>query len=162
VFNAGAKPADNKRQSERSCFVRKILTIVATVIAALTLSATSVAAGGPPKAGIFVDDVLYRTVGTKTDFSTTGAPDHSFDTIFLLDDGSEAADGLASVATAAPGDRDYNGGRWMVYAVSWNVDPYQLTNDEEVMQAETAGDISISEEPVKYFECPVIPMPHGH
>jgi len=164
LFQTGSKPADIKHQSERSYFVRKILTIVATVIAALTLSASAVLAGGPPKANaIYVHDVPYRTVGTPTDFSNTGAPLHSFDTIYLLDNPSDSADdGLASVATAAPGDKGYNGGRWMVYAVTWVNTPMQLTSEQAVLDAKAAGDLTISAEPVKLFECPVIPMRGNH
>jgi hypothetical protein len=112
-----------------------------------------VAAGnGPPQVGFLVDGTPYRTVGTKTDFSTTGAPAHSFDTIYDLGGG-----GLLNVASSAPGDRDYNGGRWMVLPVTWNVSPHQLMSEEEVLAAEDAGDISIGD-PVKYFECPVIKL----
>jgi hypothetical protein len=139
--------------------VKKLLTAAATSIAVLALSVSAVAAGGPPQAGIYVNDVLYRTVGTPTDFSHTGAPAHSFDTIFLLNDGSNpAADGLASVATAAPGDHDYNGGRWMVLDITWINTPMQLTNEQAVLDAAAAGDLTINWNPIKYFECPVIPM----
>jgi hypothetical protein len=140
--------------------VKKLLTAAATSIAALALSVSGVAAGGPPKANaIYVDNVAYRTVGTPTDFSNTGAPAHSFDTIYLLDDGTNpAAKGFASVATAAPGDKDYNGGRWMVFDITWINSPTQLTNAQAVLDAAAAGDLSISAHPIKYFECPVIPM----
>ena len=139
--------------------MKKLLTAAATSIAVLALSVSAVAAGGPPQAGIYVHDVLYRTVGTPTDFSQTGAPDHSFDTIYLLNDGTNpAADGLASVATAAPGDKDFNGGRWMVFDITWINTPTQLTNEQQVLDAATAGDLTISAAPIKYFECPVIPM----
>ena len=40
-------------------------------------------------------------------------PGHSFDRIYVL------GDGLLNVAEAKPGDRDYNGGRWMVLPVTW-------------------------------------------
>lgn len=143
--------------------MKKFLTAAATSIVALALSVSAVAAGGPPKPNaIYVNDVPYRTVGTPTDFSNTGAPAHSFDTIFLLDDGTNpAAKGFASVATAAPGDHDYNGGRWMVLDITWINTPTQLTNEQAVLDAATAGDLTINWDPIKYFECPVIPM-RGH
>jgi hypothetical protein len=50
----------------------------------LSLAAAPVAAGGPPSLAFYVDGVRYRTVGTPTDFSGTGAPAHSFDTIYAL------------------------------------------------------------------------------
>jgi hypothetical protein len=120
----------------------------------LSLAATAVAAGGPPKIGFYVDGALYRTVGTPTDFSRTGAPAHSFDRIYVL------GDGLMNVAEAKPGDSDYNGGRWMVLPVAWaaGATPTQLTSAEQVEAYAAAGMLTIASAPVKLFECPVIPV----
>jgi hypothetical protein len=118
-----------------------------------SLLVSSVAAGGPPKLSFYIDDVRYRTVGTPTDFTNTGAPDFTYDVIYSL------GNGLANVATAKPGDRDFNGGRWAVYAVTWNVAPWQMTNDTQVLAAALAGDITISTDPVKLFFCNVAIVP---
>jgi hypothetical protein len=85
-------------------------------IAALVVagSATANGAGGVTGPAFYVDGQLYRTVNTPTDLSKTGAPAHSFDTIYAL------AGQPYNVATAAPGNRDYTGGRWMVHAVAYN------------------------------------------
>jgi hypothetical protein len=117
----------------------------------LSIAASTVAAGGPPSLGFYVDGVRYRTVGTPTDFSRTGAPASSFDRIYAL------GAGLANVAEAKPGDRDFNGGRWIVLPVTWNVTPHQLTSAETVWAAANAGDLSIGTTPIRMFECPVIP-----
>lgn len=133
--------------------MRRLFTILTGATLALALGVGSVAAGnGPPHIGFIVDGTTYRTIGTKTDFSGTGAPAHSFDTIYDLGGG-----GLLNVASSAPGDRDYNGGRWMVLPVTWNVAPVQLMSEEEILAAEEDGDITIGD-PVKYFECPVIKL----
>ena len=133
--------------------MRKFVSIASASLLALALSAGAVAAGGPPGIGFYVDGDLYRTVGTPTDFSKTGAPAHSFDVIYAL------GGGLLNVAEAKPGDRDYNGGRWTVLPVSWNVAPVQLTSAEQVEAYAAAGMLDIASEPVKWFECPVIPLP---
>src|SRR3954453_14943711 len=90
---------------------RSIAVVASAAGAVLGLTATAQAAGvsGP---AIYVNHVLYRTVATPTDLSHTGAPAQSWDTIYNFF-GSQP-----SVATAAPGDRDYNGGRWQVHKVS--------------------------------------------
>jgi hypothetical protein len=90
---------------------RTIAVIVAAAGAGLGLSATAQAAGvsGP---AIYVDHVLYRTVATPTELSGTGAPAHSWDTIYNFFGAQR------SVATAAPGDPGFNGGRWQVHKVS--------------------------------------------
>jgi hypothetical protein len=85
-------------------------------IAVLVLAGSAAAAGSGGVTGptFYVDGQLYRTVNTPTDLSKTGAPAHSFDTIYAL------AGQPYNVATAAPGDPGYNGGRWMVHAVAYN------------------------------------------
>jgi len=135
---------------------------LAVLAAALAVPAAAMA-GGVTGPAFYVDGTVYRTVGTPTDLSATGAPSHSFDTIYDFG-------GLQmNVATAAPGDRDYNGGRWQVHALS--IPSYAaalaagdlnanavLDSDSEVAAAIAAGaatDTGI----VKSFVCPVIPLP---
>ena len=130
--------------------MRRLSFFTGTALA-VALIAAPVAAGGPPSVGFYVDGALYRTIATPTDLSGTGAPRHSFDTIYAL------GDGLINVAEAKPGDRDYNGGRWMVTAIEWHTAPTQLTSAEEVLAAEAAGDLSIGGV-VKMFVCPVIKL----
>jgi hypothetical protein len=129
--------------------MRRLITLVSGLAVALTIAVAPVAAGGPPGLAFYVDDVLYRTIGTPTDFSGTGAPVQSFDTIYAL------GNGLMNVAEAAPGDRGYNGGRWAVRPVTWHVAAVQLTSDEQVEAYAAAGMLTIGS-PVKWFECPVI------
>lgn len=76
-----------------------------------------------------------------------------------------------NVATAAPGDPGYNGGRWAVHGLRFGdyqaaVATYDrngsgdLDSDEEVVAALAGGaatDIGV----VKWFECPVIPLPQS-
>jgi hypothetical protein len=67
-------------------------------------------------------------------------------------------DGLANVAEAKPGDRDFNGGRWMVLPVTWHTAPVQLTSAEQVEAYADQGWLTIAGTPVREFECPVIPV----
>lgn len=131
---------------------RRIAGGTATALLLVSVAASAVAAGGPPSLAFYVDGVQYRTVGTPTDFSGTGAPADSYDRIYAL------GGGLTNVAEAKPGDRDFNGGRWMVLPVSWNTTPHQLTSAEQVEAYAAAGMLSIADAPVKLFECPVIPV----
>jgi hypothetical protein len=133
--------------------MRRTLTSLATAALALALSVSAVAAGGPPSLSFYVDGAQYRTIGTPTDLSHTGAPSHSYDTIYAL------GEGLANVAEARPGDTDYNGGRWMVLPITWHTTPVQLTSAEQVEAAALAGHLSIGEMPVQQFVCPVIKVP---
>lgn len=150
------------------------LRLMAIAGVAIALAATASVAGAAPGGSggvtgpaIYVDGTAYRTVGTPTDLANTGAPDHSFDTIYDFG-------GLQmNVATAAPGDKGYNGGRWQVHALVFSDYPGALADgavdmngngvldsDEEVQAAIVEGyasDAGI----VKSFECPVIPLPAG-
>jgi hypothetical protein len=132
--------------------MRKLPILAAAAALTVTLFAGAVSAGGPPAVGFYVDGDLYRTVGTPTDLSGTGAPVRSFDTLY------ELGSGLLSVSEAKPGDRDYNGGRWMVRSIDWHVTPTQLTSAEEVLDAARDGDLTIGPV-VQSFVCPVIKIP---
>jgi len=136
---------------------RRLAAAVTSAALLVTVAASAVAAGGPPSLSFYVDDARYRTVGTPTDFSGTGAPAFTYDAIYAL------GDGLINVAEAKPGDTDYNGGRWMVLPITWadGVTPTQLTSAEEVQAWADAGLLTIATSPAKQFLCPVIPD-NGH
>ncbi|HEX3265547.1 MAG TPA: hypothetical protein VHR16_07750 [Candidatus Limnocylindrales bacterium] len=130
-------------------------TAAASAIALLaSIGASGVLAGGPPSLGFYVDDVRYRTVGTPTDFFGTGAPLSTYDKIYNLGTG-------INVAEAKPGDTDFNGGRWLVYTVTWaaGVTPVQYTNDQQILDAQEQGLLTINPDPVKAFFCNVAPVP---
>jgi hypothetical protein len=130
---------------------RRLAAGTAAAAMLLSIAATSVAAGGPPSLAFYVDGERYRTVGTPTDFSRTGAPAQSYDAIYVL------GGNLVNVAESAPGDRDYNGGRCMVLPVTWHTAPVQLTSEEQIEAYAAAGMLTIASSPVRMFACPVIP-----
>ncbi len=141
-------------QLHRSKLARRVAAGGCAIALMASIGASGVLAGGPPSLGFYVDDVRYRTVGTPTDFFGTGAPDSSFDKIYNLGTG-------INVAEAKPGDRDFNGGRWQVYVVTWapGVAPIQYTNDHQILQAQADGLLTIAAAPVKEFFCNVAPVP---
>ena len=132
--------------------MRRLISAIVGATFAISALTSIAAAGGPPKLAFYVDDVRYRTVGTPTDFSGTGAPASTYDRIYAL------GNGLANVAEAKPGDRDFNGGRWAVMPITWNITPVQFTNDQQILAAAAAGDITIGA-PIRYFFCSVSPVP---
>lgn len=110
----------------------------------------------------YVDGTAYRTVLTPRDLPRK-APAHSFDLLYNFGDAQPA------VAEAAPGQRDYNGGRWIVNLVSYS-DGWQdyadgttadgtqvFVSDEAVEAAVGAGALDIVED-VRRFVCPVIKL----
>jgi hypothetical protein len=139
---------------------RLVLALLALAAAVTAGSALAAGSGGVTGPAFYVDGQLYRTVNTPTDLSRTGAPSSSFDTIYDFG-------GLQpNVATAAPGDPGFNGGRWRVHALSFpdyeaavqQFDANQsgdFDSDEEIGAALAAG-AAIDTGIVKSFECPVI------
>lgn len=120
-------------------------------------------AGHAPNA-IWVHDSIYGTIGTDTAFKSP--PPHSTDVIFSFADSGLA--GQRSVAVYAPGDPEYNGGRWHVMAVAFTdsgkalfdsdndgVVNMELTNAEDLMMAAEMGFLTIMDTEVR-FECPLL------
>lgn len=108
---------------------------------------------------------LYGTVATPTAFRN--APRHSTDVIysFMLN----GIQGQRSVSETAPGDRDYNGGRWDVHFAVYTMPgetyfdgdgdgivDFELTSAEEVLAEEAAGNLTIIKANF-YFVCPLLP-----
>lgn len=143
------------------------LTLTATLALAMFAQVSTALADRAGRAAdaIWVHDELYGTVATDTAFNSP--PPHATDVIFsFMDSGLE---GQRSVAEYAPGDPEYNGGRWNVMVVTFTDsgrmihDPdndgevnFELTNAEAVLQHAQLGHLTISE-PGVYFECPLIP-----
>jgi hypothetical protein len=143
------------------------MTLASTALAgAIVMAGSATAWAGVENPGFYADGQIYRTVGTPTDLSGTGAPTQAWDTIYNF------GGAQLNVATAAPGDPGYTGGRWQVHALGFP-SGYQaalasgdlngngvLDSASEVnaaLSAGTAVDLGV----VKRFECPVIPV-GGH
>lgn len=140
-----------------------MVLLVSIMVIPITASAGALVIREP---ALWNDGELYRTVLTPKDLPDK-APDHSFDKLYNFD--GSGLTGQRSVADAAPGDKDYNGGRWMVFAVTFTelgksihdsddngeVD-FELMSEEMVLHHKMLGHLTISEEPVRVFECPMI------
>jgi len=147
--------------SKRLQLAAAIVGLAAGGVAGAGAAPASAGVGGP---AFYVDGQVYRTVGTPTDLSGTGAPAHAWDVIY------EFFGAQLNVAEAAPGDRDYNGGRWQVHGLVFP-NGYAaavadgdtdgdgiLDSTAEVNAALTAGS-AVDTGVIKQFECPAIPLP---
>ena len=136
------------------------------LLSAIAASSAMAGSGGVTGPAFYVDGDLYRTVNTPTDLSGTGAPAHTFDTIY-------AFGGLQpNVATAAPGDKGYNGGRWRVEVLAFPMGygaavasadtnaSGDIDSDEELLSAFAAGKAYVSGSGPS-FVCPVIKLPRA-
>ena len=146
---------------------KRILMVLVSgtaVVGASVATSGSALAGGVSGPAFYVDHTLYRTVGTPTDLSGTGAPAWSWDTIYSFGSAQR------SVATAAPGDLGFNGGRWQVHAVSLpdgyaaalasgDLDHDGVLDATDEVQAAIASGNAVDEGVVKYFVCTVNKVP---
>jgi hypothetical protein len=137
---------------------------MAIAFAAVAFLPVGAAANGVSGPAFYVDGVLYRTVATPTDLSGTGAPAHSFDTIYNFFGAQRY-----NVATAAPGDPDFNGGRWQVHRVTFpdyaaalaahDTDGSGDFDSAAEVEAALADGTAVDEGIVRQFVCTVVRIP---
>ena len=133
-----------------------IRVMVIPVLAALVLTmvlATTTWAGAPPfvfpGGCCFYNRTVVRTVVPPAAF-----PHQGIDNFYAVSGGAAGQKGVVAVA---PGNIDYHGGHWAFHAVTWNVIPYLLTSEAEVLAAQTAGDVTVTRIPEHDFLCPIQP-----
>jgi hypothetical protein len=128
-----------------------LATLGAALALAVVLNVTAVAS--PPQASlrVYADDRLWASF-SATDLNP--GPAVSLDRIYVFP-GTD----LVPVADAGPGNPAYHGGRWEVHAVTFEsgVSPTQFTDGGQVLDALAKSLASVSG-PVKYFECPLLPL----
>lgn len=110
---------------------------------------------------IYGDGVAWGTKGLADLPAPNDHNAQSFDKLFQFTNG---AAGQLPVAEAAPGNPNYNGGRWNAQSVTWTAaglaahDPLPvLTSYDEVMFHYNLGHLSITSAN-SYFECPLLPV----
>lgn len=121
---------------------------------------------------LWANDKLFDTVLTDTSFHLP--PLHSTDVLYNF--GMSGLMGQRAISASAPGDRDYNGGRWSVKVVVFTDegkavhDPdhnglvnFELTSEDAVLAHQALGHLDIIETSI-YFECPLLPRKNtpGH
>ena len=130
--------------------MRRLLGMLSLAVLLSTISVVPAAPAGqgPPMNRIYAHDELYTGVNAPRDLPDNG----NFDAIYVL------GAGLMPVSDAAPGDRDYNGGRWEVRIVTFvGMSPTQFTSADQIAAAVSMGKVTIGEV-VRRFECPLIPL----
>lgn len=147
------------------------LALATTSAAALLVAVPAAGAAGSggvtDDAAFYVDGVTYRTVATQTDLSSTGAPTHSYDTIYAFPSGEQL-----NVGDAAPGHGPFNGGRWMVHALtlpngydaalsSGDLDGDGVLDSAAEIEAALATGDALDGGVVKAFVCTVNRFPQG-
>jgi hypothetical protein len=128
---------------------KKLLLVVIAMVSMVLFSLPVSAKKSVGFGNLFYDGEIVRTV-----VPPAAMPFQGRDNLYPIVDGVE---GQLPVAAVAPGDRDYHGGQWAVNLVEWNVDPYLLTSEAEVLAAAAAGDVTITRVAGNDFKCPIQP-----
>jgi hypothetical protein len=109
------------------------------------------AAGNPnPRPQTWVDCVLYDGVVPSTSLKPNS---DAFDELYTGGHGFQ--DGVPLISDAAPGDPDYNGGRWHLNTLKASVDPDKYSGACSVEDL----DLQDFDSTATYFECPLLPRP---
>lgn len=140
---------------------RRFLRLASTAAGAIAVggvatgTAAADASNNPAMPGrVYADGRTFATRGLTDLPPPKGNNVHSFDEIYHFTNGAE---GQLDVAEAAPGERDFNGGRWSVTMVEWTIDdPPVVKSDDEIH--EHAEYITVLQEGARYFECPLVPL----
>ncbi|UCF29807.1 MAG: hypothetical protein JSV26_06830 [bacterium] len=146
---------------------KRRIGLAVMLVFAVSGAATLAMAGGATRVAeaVWAHGQVYDTVITPTTFISP--PGHSSDIIYSFM--MSGLQGQRSVAEAAPGDPEYNGGRWNVYLAVFTaagvevhdengdgtVD-LELTSADEVVLHETLGHLETFPADF-YFECPLLP-----
>ena len=99
-------------------------------------------------------NLFYEGMVVRTVVPPAAMPQEGRDDFYVFDMGAE---GQLGVAAVAPGDPGYHGGKWAFHLVEWNVTPYLLISEQEVLDAASVGDVTITRVPENDFKCPIQP-----
>jgi hypothetical protein len=118
---------------------------------------------------LYGDGEVWGTKATTILPEPRGNNLHSFDKLFLVVNDQNMPSQLP-VAEAAPGNRYYNGGRWITHVVRWTEEGMAfhdtlptLTSFEEIEFHHGLGHLEIVQGtipngPPLYFQCPLLPV----
>jgi hypothetical protein len=153
-MNEPNQPADVTRRR----FVRATGLVAGTLALGTTTTGTVAAdaSNNPAKPGrIYAGGRLFATADVADLPPPQGNNAHSYDELYVFE--GDVADGQVPVSEAAPGEQDFNGGRWSVTRVEWTIDNPPLVTSAAAAH-DNSDDIHVIEEGARYFECPLIPL----
>ena len=118
---------------------------------------------------LYGDGELWGTKGTTALPAPTADNLQSFDNLYVITN-SNNPQGQLPVSEAAPGNPNYNGGRWFTHTVEWTAAGFMAHGFVPVLKSQ--GDIDYHESmghlvitpgsfpngPPVYFQCPMLPV----
>lgn len=133
--------------------MKKYFRILPVAFLALLVLQAGVVFAKPPRTGqLYYNGEVVRTL------VPSGKPlqKEGSDPLYVFPNPEGEGTLQYSVTQYTPGDKEYRGGHWAVWLVSWNVEPRVLTSYDEVAEAIDLGDISVTRSPENDVLCPVL------
>jgi hypothetical protein len=144
----------NLCEHKESVMKKRILALGFVVVLLLVSAIPAFAASPNFGPAIFADDETWGTKGTTALPAPNENNHQSFDGLFKISNGVA---GQLAVAEAAPGNPNYNGGRWIEYSVTFVGTPELVTSYAQLHDLWMAGEVTIMETGA-YFQCPLLPV----
>jgi len=146
-------------------YARTITLIVSSML--LTMAGLASADPGAPNfsAAIYGDGEVWGTKGTTSLPAPNAHNVQSFDNLYVFTNANNPHGIQLPVSEAAPGNPNYNGGRWSVQNVTWTAAGVLahggytpiLTSEDDILYNQQAGYLII-ETAHNYFQCPLLPV----
>lgn len=133
----------------------------------LILANLAMAGPGQPNfmPALYGDGEVWGTKGTTPLPAPNERNVQSFDNLYVITNANDPNTVQLPVSEAAPGNPNYNGGRWSVQNVAWTASGFLayggyapiLTSEEEIEYNEGLGYLEITSGST-YFQCPLLPV----
>ena len=146
--------------------MRKSIKLLVVTLLLLGPQLASADPGQPNfMAALYGDGQVWGTKGTTSLPAPRGANIRSFDNLYVITNFNDPNAVQLPVSEAAPGNPDYNGGRWYLHNVNWTEAGFLayggfapvLKSGEEIDYNAELGYLQIT--PVEvFFQCPLLPV----
>ena len=149
---------------------KSILSLALMVLVFITATSALANPGKPNfMPSLYGDGEVWGTKGTTALPAPNDHNLHSFDVLYVITNSNNPV-GQLPVAEAAPGNPEYNGGRWFTHAVEWTAAGFMdhgivpvLTSEADIEDHEELGHLVITSGsfpngPPVYFQCPLLPV----
>lgn len=103
---------------------------------------------------IYADGEVWATKGLGTLPPPNGHNNQSFDKLYVFPNDNNQL----PVAEAAPGNPNYNGGRWWAQRVTWLIPHPPIVMSYAELEGYRADGFLMIEATTNYFECPLLPF----
>jgi len=144
---------------------KSIILLVSSML--LTMAGAASADPGKPTfmPALYGDGEVWGTKGTTQLPAPNTHNMQSFDALYIITNANNPNGVQLPVSEAAPGNPDYNGGRWSVQTVTWTAAGFMahggyapiLKSGDDVLYNYQAGYLTI-ESAHTYFQCPLLPV----